>query len=162
MDNCDLFTAVHRWSVTGTPIEKSIDNLYGLLYFLDCEPYCDLNAWKQLTIPFQKGTIFPISSESRNQDNLFVGGDAKPLINVLSKMMWRTCKSTVFDSMGIPPQTEILHMVTMSDLQAFFYASQHTEREHAFNKAVQKLGTTLSMSKMNPSTLKKVWWAHPS
>lgn len=66
--NCKLLSiiiAVHRWSITGTPIEKSIDNLYGLLHFLDCEPYSDLNAWKQLAIPFQQGNSSFIANKSK-------------------------------------------------------------------------------------------------
>lgn len=53
----DLQLAIHRWSVTGTPIEKSIHNLYGLIYFLGCEPYENLSVWNTLTVSFLEGLI---------------------------------------------------------------------------------------------------------
>ncbi|KAG4066978.1 hypothetical protein HA402_007726 [Bradysia odoriphaga] len=130
--------AVHRWSVTGTPIEKSIDNLYGLLYFLDYEPFTDFNVWKTLSLSFSQG-------------------DIEPLINkCLKNVMWRTCKINVWEEIGLPPQTEIVHSVTMCDTQAFFYADQHNQCANAFFEKAQKLGKSLSMFKMNPKTLKLI------
>lgn len=70
--------------------------------------------------------------------------------------MWRTCKINVWQEIGIPPQTEILHNVTMSDTQAFFYSGQHALCANAFYEKANKLGKSLSMFKMNPKTLKLV------
>lgn len=130
--------AVHRWAVTGTPIEKSIDNLYGLLHFLDYEPFSDLNIWKNLTVSFNQGDIEPLIDQC------------------LKNVMWRTCKINVWQEIGLPPQTEIVHHITMSDTQAFFYSDQHAQCANAFFEKAQKLGKSLSMFKMNPKTLKLV------
>lgn len=137
---CGMFTVLanHRWAVTGTPIEKSIDNLYGLLFFMGYEPFTDVNVWKNLAVAFNQG-------------------DIEPLINqCLKNVMWRTCKINVWQEIGIPPQTEIVHNVTMSDSQAFFYSDQHAQCAMAFYEKAQKLGKSLSMFKMNPKTLKLV------
>lgn len=130
--------AVHRWSVTGTPIEKSIDNLYGLLFFLDYEPYTDFSVWKNLTLPFHQGDMQSLVDEC------------------LKNVMWRTCKVNVWQEIGLPPQTEIVHHVTMSDSQAFFYKHQHDRCERSFFENVRKLGKSLSMFKMDSKTLKLV------
>ncbi len=79
--NC-FQTAVHRWAVTGTPIEKSIDNLYGLLYFMDYEPFTDINIWKKLTLSFKQGDIEPLIDQC------------------LKHVMWRTCKINVWEEIG--------------------------------------------------------------
>lgn len=128
---------VHRWSVTGTPIQKHIDNLQGLLYFLDCHPYTDISAWKNLSLPYENG-------------------NSKPLLDVLEKIMWRTCKTDVLDQVDIPPQTEIVHYVTMSDLESFFYKSQHENYSFAFYEKTRKLKNDASMSKINRHTLNLV------
>uniref|UniRef100_A0A1B0GI16 Putative dna repair protein rad16 n=1 Tax=Lutzomyia longipalpis TaxID=7200 RepID=A0A1B0GI16_LUTLO len=126
---------IHRWAVTGTPIEKHINNLHGLVFFLDVYPYTNTHEWGKLVIPF-------------------ASGNCEPLIGLLRKIMWRTCKSLVFQQIGIPPQKEVVHYVTMSDLQTFFYRSQHSLCRNAFIEKAQKIRTTLAMSKMSPHILK--------
>ncbi|XP_055700948.1 E3 ubiquitin-protein ligase SHPRH [Phlebotomus papatasi] len=128
--------AVHRWAVTGTPIEKHISNLFGLIYFLDVYPFTDSRVWeRKLAIPF-------------------VQGNFEPLVEVLQKIMWRTCKSLVFEQIGIPPQKEVVHYVTMSDLQTFFYRTQHSLCRSAFMEKARKISTGLAMSRMNAHILK--------
>lgn len=83
-------------------------------------------------------------------------GNSQPLIDVLRHIMWRTCKSSVWNRIGIPPQTSVLHMVDMSDLQAFFYSTQHDKCALAFRLKAARLGSSTSMFRMNPSTLKAV------
>lgn len=129
--------AVHRWTVTGTPIEKSMDNLYGLVHFLDYEPYNDYRLWRQLTYNYQLGN--PV-----------------PLLAVMSRIMWRTCKAAVLDQLGIPPQTEVVHHVTMSDLQSFFYRMEHARCAAAFHEKAEKLGNGICVSKMNIHTFNLV------
>ncbi|XP_055611063.1 E3 ubiquitin-protein ligase SHPRH [Uranotaenia lowii] len=126
--------AVHRWTVTGTPIEKSMDNLYGLVHFLDYAPYNDYHIWKQLTDRYSLGNY-------------------QPLLTAMNRIMWRTCKSAVLDQLGIPPQTEVVHFITMSDLQNFFYRMEHAKCAVAFREKAIKLGRELSMSRMNVQTL---------
>lgn len=128
---------VHRWTVTGTPIEKSMDNLYGLVHFLDYAPYNDYQIWKELTSRYELG-------------------NPCPLLNVMARIMWRTCKLAVLDQLGIPPQSEVIHHITMSDLQNFFYRMEHAKCATAFREKAEKLGKETCMSRMNIQTLNLV------
>ena len=89
------FRAVHRWCVTGTPIQKSIQDLKGLLMFLDMEP------------------------ASRA-----VYSDPEALVDLLAPIFWRTRKSQVADQIGIPPQTERTHWLDFSPVEEHFYGQQ--------------------------------------
>lgn len=130
--------AVHRWTVTGTPIEKSMDNLYGLVHFLDYVPYNDYRVWCQLIQLFQQC-------------------NPRPLLHIISRIMWRTCKAAVLDQLGIPPQSETTHCITMSDLQNFFYRMEHAKCATAFREKATKLADRdTSMARMNIQTLNAV------
>ncbi|XP_053674270.1 E3 ubiquitin-protein ligase SHPRH [Anopheles nili] len=129
--------AVHRWTVTGTPVEKTIDNLYGLVHFLDYAPYDSLPVW-------------------RKYSTLFHSGHAEPLLSAMVRIMWRTCKHAVLDQLGIPPQTERVHYITMSDLQNCFYRAEHMQCAQAFHEKARKISRSLSMAQMNIQTLNKL------
>uniref|UniRef100_A0A182JT19 RING-type domain-containing protein n=1 Tax=Anopheles christyi TaxID=43041 RepID=A0A182JT19_9DIPT len=129
--------AVHRWTVTGTPIEKTINNLHGLVRFLDYEPYADYKVWKEYATQFQQG-------------------NADPLVMVMARVMWRTCKHAIFDQLGIPPQTERIHYIEMSDLQSYFYRCEHLTCAQAFNEKARKIGANERMAQMNIQTLNQL------
>ncbi|XP_058831485.1 E3 ubiquitin-protein ligase SHPRH [Topomyia yanbarensis] len=125
--------AVHRWTVTGTPIEKSMDNLYGLVHFLDYAPYNNYHIWRELTHRYQFGNPLP-------------------LLTAMNRIMWRTCKAAVLDQLGIPPQTDVVHYITMSDLQKFFYRMEHAKCAVSFHEKAEKLGSEICVSRMNIQT----------
>ena len=37
--------ATHRWCISGTPIQRGLDDLYGLVRFLGAEPFDDYFWW---------------------------------------------------------------------------------------------------------------------
>ncbi|CRL06169.1 CLUMA_CG018880, isoform A [Clunio marinus] len=111
--------AVNRWATTGTPIEKdSIRCLYGLIFFFNLEPYANENIFDQLW-------------------NEYRSGSHDEMINIVSTVMWRTCKKNVENEINIPKQTEIVHKVEMSDLQKYFYGQAHLKTKLEFLKSVQ-------------------------
>ncbi|KAL7038671.1 hypothetical protein ACKWTF_009651 [Chironomus riparius] len=111
--------AVNRWCSTGTPIEKgAVHYLYGLIYFLDLHPYDNSEVFNKLWLDYKNG--YP-----------------KRLIEMLSKVMWRTCKKDVEHEIQIPEQKEIIHYVEMSDLQKCFYQQVHISTKPEFLRHVQ-------------------------
>lgn len=133
-----MLPACFRWGVTGTPIERKIGSLYGLISFLKYDPFTYSNVWQQLVHDFEKGHW-------------------QPLILVLQRVMWRTCKVDVEDQIAIPPQSNIVHFVNMSDLQLFFYRSEHARSASDFNRIVSKyVEADWSLSVINTSTLKSL------
>ena len=98
---------IHRWCVSGTPIWKGqLDDLYGLLVFLQAAPY-DRRSWWRHAIEL-----------------LHERGDpeaASRLHRLLSGLMWRTSKRTVKDQLALPPQTEITRHLHFSRVERHFY-----------------------------------------
>lgn len=133
-----LLPTIHRWAVTGTPLEKSVHDLYGLLFFMGCEPFDDSQEWSKLA-------------------QQFIIGNATPLIDLLQKVMWRTCKTPeILAQIKIPPQTEIVHRVTMSDLESFFYSQQHQKCLESFMRQARRVEESTTISTVNAKTLKIV------
>lgn len=71
--------AVYRWAVTGTPIPKSISDLFGLADYLNMTPYADFNVWNY-------HLFYP-----------YVNGNKTAMIEFLSDILWRTRKNDVLD-----------------------------------------------------------------
>lgn len=110
---------VHVWASTGTPIEKdSISCLYGLLFFINYEPFTQEALFNRLC-------------------NEYRAGRHEEMIKTLSRVMWRTCKKDVEDQINIPKQTEILHRIDMSDLQKCYYGQAHIDAKRNFLRNVQ-------------------------
>lgn len=38
----------HRWCITGTPIQRKLDDLYGLLKFLKASPFNTYRWWTEV------------------------------------------------------------------------------------------------------------------
>lgn len=96
--------SVHRWATTGTPIEKgSFGCLYGLLFFINFEPFTEESIFMHL-----------------------LNGPTSKMVEVLSSVMWRTCKKNVEDEIQIPKQTEVVHRVEMTSLQRVYYKEVHS------------------------------------
>jgi E3 ubiquitin-protein ligase SHPRH len=112
--------AINRWCTTGTPIEKdSIRCLYGLLYFLNLQPFTDEILFERLWQEYRQG-------------------QPDEMMKILSCVMWRTCKKNVEHEINISNQTEILHEVDMTDLQKYFYRQVHLTTIPQFMKNVHE------------------------
>ncbi|XP_063700872.1 E3 ubiquitin-protein ligase SHPRH [Culicoides brevitarsis] len=117
--------AMHRWAVTGTPIERHVSTLYGLIFFLAYDPFNKLSVWNFYLRQYNEGNY-------------------GPLIKILQKVMWRTCKVDVMDEIAIPPQSEVVHYVEMSDLQRFFYRNEHSQFRDVFHEKAAKMSGSLT------------------
>ncbi|XP_052087534.1 E3 ubiquitin-protein ligase SHPRH-like [Mytilus californianus] len=102
-------TAVNRWCVTGTPIQRSVEDLYGLFLFLGIDPFW-VKQW------FETVLFKPLCH-----------GVTKPLYDTVSSILWRTAKKDVIEQINIPEQTEHIHWLTFSPVEDHFYRRQYQD-----------------------------------
>ncbi|KAM3931910.1 E3 ubiquitin-protein ligase SHPRH isoform 1-T3 [Leptodactylus fuscus] len=100
-------TGVNRWCVSGTPVQRGLEDLFGLVLFLGVDPYWVKHWWDQLLYrPYCRRNPFP-------------------LYRLLAKIMWRSAKKNVIDQIQIPEQTEDVHWLHFSPVERHFYHRQH-------------------------------------
>ncbi|KAG8583488.1 hypothetical protein GDO81_008442 [Engystomops pustulosus] len=98
---------VNRWCVSGTPVQRGLEDLFGLVLFLGVDPYWVKHWWDQLLYrPYCRRNPFP-------------------LYRVIAKIMWRSAKKDVIDQIQIPEQTEDVHWLHFSPVERHFYHRQH-------------------------------------
>ena len=105
--------AVHRWAVTGTPISRSLGDIFGLLTFLCVQPFEHDGYWWSRLVegPYNAG-----------DDN------AKQYLHKLLKgLMWRNSREDMRDQLGIPPQGEIVTWLVSSAVERHWYKTQFHE-----------------------------------
>ncbi|XP_037698189.1 E3 ubiquitin-protein ligase SHPRH [Choloepus didactylus] len=111
-------SGINRWCVSGTPVQRGLEDLFGLVVFLGVEPFCVRHWWTRLLYrPYCR----------RNP---------QPLYSFIAKILWRSAKKDVIDQIQIPPQTEEMHRLHFSPVERHFYHRQH---EACCRDAVAKL-----------------------
>nr|GLL21004.1 E3 ubiquitin-protein ligase SHPRH isoform X1 [Ipomoea trifida] len=101
---------VHRWCITGTPIQRKLDDLYGLLKFLKASPFDVFRWWTDVICdPYERGDEGAVA---------FTHKFFKPL-------MWRSSKGHVADELQLPPQEECVSWLSLSPIEKHFYQRQH-------------------------------------
>ncbi|XP_077395210.1 E3 ubiquitin-protein ligase SHPRH isoform X2 [Festucalex cinctus] len=99
--------SVNRWCVSGTPVQRGLEDLYGLVLFLGVDPYWVKHWWDQLLYrPYRRG-------------------NTEPLYSVVAQLLWRSAKKDVIDQIQIPAQTEEVHWLRFSPVEGHFYHRQH-------------------------------------
>lgn len=148
-------SAVNKWCVTGTPVGKSLNDLYGLLLFLQLDPY-RVEAWWRLAVytPYCLGDRGPM---------LEVITIIRPCHHyhhhyhqVLRALLWRTSKRDVLDQIDIPEQSDEVSWLQFSPVEEHFYRRQHIEISRDMVTKLRKLepGTKLSaLDRQSLSTL---------
>ncbi|XP_039702902.1 E3 ubiquitin-protein ligase SHPRH isoform X3 [Pteropus medius] len=100
-------SGINRWCISGTPVQRGLEDLFGLVVFLGVEPYCVKHWWVRLLYrPYCK----------KNPQLLY---------SFIAKILWRSAKKDVIDQIQIPPQTEEIHWLHFSPVERHFYHRQH-------------------------------------
>ena len=108
--------AVNMWCVTGTPISRGLEDLFGLFSFLQCRPYGYKGWWSRL---IQQ----PL--ESKEGYKAALSRLVKLLKPSLGGLMWRSSKSDVAHEMCIPKQHVCSTKIRFSNIEKHFYDRQH-------------------------------------
>ncbi|KAL4857890.1 E3 ubiquitin-protein ligase [Chlorella vulgaris] len=108
--------AVHRWCVTGTPMSRGLQDLFGLLSFLQVAPYNNTHWWRRcVQEPYDAG------SQMARARLL------KLLRPALGGLLWRSSKADVALELNLPPQHHNLTHLQMNAIERHFYRRQHDE-----------------------------------
>uniref|UniRef100_A0A2S2R190 E3 ubiquitin-protein ligase n=1 Tax=Sipha flava TaxID=143950 RepID=A0A2S2R190_9HEMI len=118
--------SVHKWAMTGTPIQKSLNDLYGILKFLDVSPYCNRNQFQKL-----------------------MNGETNLMYDWFSKLIWRTLIEDVNSELNIPKLTKEQHWLTFSHIEKHFYLSQHVDCATNFSDTITRIFPNLDISFKN-------------
>nr|XP_020666585.1 E3 ubiquitin-protein ligase SHPRH isoform X1 [Pogona vitticeps] len=100
-------SGINRWCVSGTPVQRGLEDLYGLVLFLGADPYWVRYWWDQLLY------------------RPYCRKNTQPLYDFIAKIMWRSAKKDVIDQIQIPAQTEDVHWLHFSPVERHFYHRQH-------------------------------------
>jgi E3 ubiquitin-protein ligase SHPRH len=64
-------TAKHRWAVSGTPIQKGLEDLHSLIVFLGMQPYTTKSWWRQcIALPYENNVR---EAKGRNFEKILSG-----------------------------------------------------------------------------------------
>ncbi|KAJ6137668.1 hypothetical protein N7471_004154 [Penicillium samsonianum] len=103
------------WAVTGTPLRRNIDDLFGLLLFLHYEPFCfSAPLWRRLCLCF--GSV---------------------LAKIINTIALRHRKSQLLDELRLPPQKRIV-------ITTPFTAVEEQKYGQLFEQMCEECGLTAS------------------
>jgi len=106
-DMAQCLKGIHRWCVTGTPIQKDMSDFYGLVRFLQVAPFDDHFWWNHFVWrPARLG----------RDDNL------KRLVG---RLLWRNTKNIVRDELKLPPQSTMKIVLSFGPIERHFYERQY-------------------------------------
>ena len=128
--SCCSIIAAKRWAVTGTPIQNSLQDVYGLLKFLKHEPWCNHAFWKtaittteehhgmSLAMDRVRRILHPLILRRTKET---IGADGKPILT-------------------LPPIDFCVVSVHLTEPEREFYTALLDKSQHVF-EGLLKAGT---------------------
>ncbi|GLI64470.1 hypothetical protein VaNZ11_007743 [Volvox africanus] len=120
---------VHRWCVTGTPISRGLEDVYGLLAFLDARPWSQRRWWNRCVQrpveggdPAGRQLLLSLLRPSAEPDIRGGGGGSSK-----GGLMWRNGKRDVEEELGLPPQSTHISHLRLNAVELHFYNRQHQD-----------------------------------
>ena len=117
---CALHGQRH-WGISGTPICNSVNDLYALFKFLGAHPYCQKQTFRE-----------------------FIGEGIKKspasVIDTLSRFMLPMEIRRGKASLGLPPLTEQVHYIQLSEKERLFYTALRTFSQDTVRRLFETSG----------------------
>ncbi|XP_074596257.1 E3 ubiquitin-protein ligase SHPRH-like [Brevipalpus obovatus] len=146
-------SAINRWGITGTPVQKSVNDLYGLIMFVGERPFNQQLWWYYLIAK----PYFDLHFE--------------PLIELLKKLFWRNNKKDVSAELGFTEKNDCLNRLDFAPIEAHFYKREKQRCNIAFNNtlssivdlniSLKKVDTRLCQKLMTPLITLRQACCHP-
>ncbi|KAI1326476.1 hypothetical protein F5Y16DRAFT_421782 [Xylariaceae sp. FL0255] len=102
---CRDLKAVHRWCLTGTPIQNTVEDLGAIVQFLRVYPFDTSDSFKNTFIDRATGRV-------KSWERL------RALVQAISL---RRTKASVGNELNIPPRQEIIHRITLNQDERHVY-----------------------------------------
>lgn len=123
-----------RWSVTGTPLQNSVEELFSAVRFLRVEPWCNWSSWRQsVSVPLDKG---------RQGDSKAMTEALDQARRIVTPLILRRTKATL-DCEGKPllvlpkKHVHVMHL-QLSAAERDFYETLWSKAKTQFDTFVEK------------------------
>ncbi|CAJ0947227.1 unnamed protein product, partial [Mesorhabditis belari] len=129
---CHKLRSRARWCVTGTPLQRSLSDIGGLLSFLGIFPFNVPEIWSKLHWV------------------QYTHGDKDFLLNFIRQFFWRNNKQDVIDQLNLPPRNANLTTLDFAPLEERTYQIGLEVTKQALSRDLRT-----STIEENPETLLK-------
>ncbi|AEY97904.1 FAFR220Wp [Eremothecium gossypii FDAG1] len=121
-------TSRRKWVLTGTPIMNRLDDLFSLIKFMNFEPWCKIDYWRQfVSDPFEKKDY----------------SSALEVIQaVMGPILLRRTKNMKDEDgnplVQLPPKEVVIEMIRFSDTEAGLYKYFLSKAEHSVKESLAR------------------------
>ncbi|EDV27774.1 uncharacterized protein TRIADDRAFT_53804 [Trichoplax adhaerens] len=146
---------IHRWCVTGTPVQRGIEDLYGLALFLGLDPIHERVWWRKIQLPEQSSSmnwlkLSPIESHFYQRQHEECSTDALKMLNPLLRLRQACCHPQAVTSSGISLNRGRL---TMDQILESMIKKSKTECEEAQRQIIFALNGITNILKNTDSVV---------